>query len=54
MRNYILLIMAKRLEILCKLKKNLYPLVTILGDSIFYGNRVICIKIKLLELKIEG
>ena len=53
-RNYILLITVKRLGILCKLKKNLYLLVTILEDSIFYGNKVIHIKIKPLELKIKG
>ena len=54
MRNYILLITVKRLEILCKPKENLYPLVTILGDPIFYGNGVICIKTEPLELKIKG
>ena len=46
--------MVKRLEILYKLKENLYLLVTILGDPIFYKNGVIYIKIKPLELKIEG
>ena len=46
--------MVERLKILYKLKENLYLLVTILGDLISYGNGVICIKIKLLELKIEG
>ena len=29
-------------------------LVIILEDLIFYKNKVICIKIKLVELKIEG
>ena len=42
------------LEILCRLKKNLYLLVIILGNLIFYKNRVIRIKIKLLELRIKG
>ena len=53
MRNYILPTIAERLGILCKLKKNLYLLVTILGDLIFYKNGVIRIKIKLLELKVK-
>ena len=53
-RNYILLIIIKRLKILYKLKENLYLLVIILENPISYKNRVIRIKIKLLELKIKG
>ena len=53
-KNYILPTTAERLEIPCKPKKNPYPLVTILGDLIFYKNGVICIKTEPLELKIEG
>ena len=53
-KNYISLATAKKLEILCKLKENLYLLVTILGNLIFYKNKVIYIKTELLELKIEG
>ena len=53
-RNYILLIIVKRLEILCKLKENLYLLVTISGDLISYKNKVIYIKTKLLKLRIKG
>ena len=53
-RNYIILIIVERLEIPYKLKEKLYLLVTILGDPISYRNGVICIKIKLIELKIEG
>ena len=53
-RNYILLVMVKRLRILYKLKENLYLLIIILGDLIFYKNRVIYIKIKLLKLRIKG
>ena len=53
-RNYILLITVKRLRIPYKLKENLYPLITILGNPIFYKNGVICIKTELLELKIKG
>ena len=50
-KNYILPITAERLKILYKLKENLYPLVTILGDPISYKNRVIYIKMEPLELK---
>ena len=53
-KNYILPIIAKRLEISYKLKENLYPLVTILGDPISYKNGVICIETKPLKLKIKG
>ena len=45
--------MAKRLKIPYKLKKNLYLLVTILGNPIFYKNGVIRIKTEPLELKIK-
>ena len=53
-RNYILLAIAERLEILYRLKKSLYLLTIILENLIFYKNGVICIKIKLVELKIKG
>ena len=53
-KNYISPTTVERLGIPYKLKKNLYLLVTILGDPISYKNGVICIKIELLELKIEG
>ena len=53
-RNYISPVIAERLEILCKLKENLYPLVIISEDPIFYKNKVIYIKIKPIELKIKG
>ena len=52
-RNYILLSTAERLGILCRQKENLYPLVTISGNPILYGNRVIYIKTKPLELRIK-
>ena len=54
MRNYILLITVKRLGIPCKLKKNLYLLITILENLISYKNGVIHIKIKPLKLKVKG
>ena len=53
-KNYILPIIAKKLKIPYRLKENLYLLVTILRDFIFYKNRVIYIKIKLLKLKVDG
>ena len=53
-KNYILLTTVERLEILYKLKKNLYLLVIILEDLIFYKNKVIRIKTEPLELKIKG
>ena len=43
----------EKLEIFYRLKKSLYLLVTILGDLISYKNKVIYIKIKLIELKIK-
>ena len=52
-KNYILLIIVKKLKIFYKLKESLYPLITILGDLIFYKNRVIHIKTELLKLKIK-
>ena len=53
-KNHILLVTVERLGIFYKLKENLYLLVTILGDLIFYKNRVIYIKTEPLELKIKG
>ena len=52
-KNYISPIIIERLKIPYKLKKNLYLLVIILEDPIFYKNGVIYIKIKPLELKIK-
>ena len=40
----------KRLGIPYQQKKDLYPLITILGDLIFYKNRVIYLKIKPIQL----
>jgi transposase InsO family protein len=45
---------AERLGIPCKPKENPYPLVTISGDPVSYGNGVIRIETEPLELKIEG
>ena len=52
-RNYMLPTTAERLGIPCRLKENLYPLVTISGDPISYGNGVIRIETEPLELRIE-
>ena len=52
-RNYILLAIVKRLGIFYRLKKSPYLLVIILGDPIFYKNRVIYIKTELIELRIK-
>ena len=52
-RNYILLVTVERLEIPYKLKESLYLLIIILGDLIFYKNKVIYIKIELIKLKIK-
>ena len=43
----------ERLKIFYKLKKNLYLLITILEDPIFYKNKVIHIKTEPVELKIK-
>ena len=53
-KNYILLKIVERLNILYKLKESLYLLVIILEDLIFYKNRVIYIEIKPVELRIKG
>ena len=52
-KNYILLVTVKRLEILYKLKKSLYLLVIISENPISYKNGVIYIKTELVELKIK-
>ena len=53
MRNYILLKIVEKLEIFYRLKESLYLLVIILGNLIFYKNKTIYIKIKLVKLKIK-
>ena len=45
--------MAEKLKIPYRLKENPYLLVIILGDPIFYKNKVIRIKTKLVELRIK-
>src|SRR6266702_881653 len=53
-RNYMLLKAIKRLGLFYRQKKNLYPLVTILGDLILYRDGIIYLETGLVELKIEG
>ena len=48
--NHILLKIVERLEIPYQQKKDLYPLVTILGDPISYKNKVIYLKTKPIQL----
>ena len=43
----------EKLKIPYRLEENIYPLVTILKDLIFYKNGVIYIKIKLVKLRIK-
>ena len=45
---------VKKLGIPCRQKEYPYPLITISGDLIFYKNKVIYIKTKPVELRIEG
>ena len=44
-RNYILLIVVKRIGLLHRQSKYLYPLITILGDLIAYREGIINLKI---------
>ena len=43
-RNYITPKIVKRLKILYKEKKYLYPLITILGEPVLYKNSIINLK----------
>ena len=45
---------VERLKIPYRQKEYPYPLITILGDPIFYKNKVIHIKTELVELRIKG
>ena len=45
---------VKKLKISYRQKEHLYLLITILGDPIFYKNKVIYIKTKPVELRIKG
>ena len=52
-RNYILLIVVKRLGLLYREKENPYPLVTILGDLILYKDNIIWLETGLVEIEVE-
>ena len=53
-RNYILLVVVKRIRLLYRDKENPYLLVTISRDLIIYRDRIIWIKIGLVKVKIKG
>ena len=53
-RNYMSLKAIKRLGLSYKQKRDLYFLVTILGDLILYGDRMIYLETGLVELEIKG
>src|SRR6266567_3574047 len=52
-RNYILLIVVKRIGLLYRDKENPYLLVTILGDLILYRDSIIQIEIRPVKVKIK-
>ncbi len=54
MRNYISLKAIKRLGLSYRQKKDLYPLVIILGDLIMYKDGMIYFETGLVELRIKG
>ena len=53
-KNHISPKTVKRLGIPYWQKKDLYPLVIILGDPISYKNRVIYLEIELIQLQVKG
>src|SRR6266702_8448962 len=53
-RNHISLKAIKRLGLFYRQKRDLYPLVTILGDLILYRDRIIHLETGLVKLEIEG
>ena len=53
-KNYISLKAIKRLGLFYRQKRDLYPLVTISGDLILYGDRMIYFETGLVELEIKG
>ena len=44
-RNYILLVVVKKMGLLYRQKKHIYPLIPILGDLIAYKEGIIDLKI---------
>ena len=53
-RNYILLIVVKRIGLLYRDKENLYPLITISGDLILYRDSIIWMETGLVKVEIKG
>ena len=53
-RNYILLLVVRRIGLLYRDKENLYPLVTISGDPILYRDSIIWIETGLVKVEIKG
>jgi len=53
-RNYILLVVVRRIGLLYRDKENLYLLVTILGDLIMYGDGIIWMETGLVKVEIKG
>ena len=53
-KNYILPRVIKRLGLFYRQKKDLYPLVTISGDLILYGDGMIYLETGPVELEIKG
>ena len=53
-KNYMLLKVIKRLRLSYRQKKDLYPLVTILGNPILYRDGMIYLKIGPVGLEIKG
>ena len=52
-RNYISPAAIKKIGLFYKQKKNLYPLVIILGDSILYRDNIIHFKTGLIQLQVK-
>jgi len=53
-RNHISPVAIKRMGLPYRQKENLYPLVTISGDLILYGNGIIHFKTGLVKIEIKG
>jgi hypothetical protein len=53
-RNHILLKVVERMGLLYRQKRDLYPLVIILGDPIAYGGGIIYLEIGPIQIVIKG
>ena len=52
-RNYILLVVIKRMGLFYRQKENSYPLVTILGDPILYKDDMIHFETKPFKIMVK-